>query len=322
MASETQRRGILYTSAIVLAAALIFLGFGITVAPDIGTRIGGASMLAGAGAFDKALDEIDLGIREHPDALDAYVCRAGVLGMAQRYDEAIDAYDTALAHEDATGEMRRSLQQDRASVLLRAGRTNEFQAARAELAQGGIDHFVHMVDALAAADKKQWGESVKHFRAAYDEEPTPATKGYLWDVLLHQGRDAIAAGRTKEAERCFREAGKLFPNEAQAFLKGGEVRLAEGDTKGALTILGACPDDAPGLAPLLFRCATALLAEDRTAAIDVLDRAIMADRESVLTLLETERVWADLVGHERNRVEVLIRISDPAYSPCGTSDKN
>jgi len=298
---------------VVLAAALIFLGFGVTVAPDIGTRIGGASMLAGAGAFDKALDEIDLGLREHPDALDGYICRAGVLGLAQRYDEAIDAYDTALAHEDATGELRRSLQQDRASVLLRAGRTSEFQAARAELAQGGIDRFVHSLDALDAAEKKQWAEAARHFRAAYDEEPTPALKGYLWDVLLHQGRDAIAAGRTKEAERCFREAGRLFPTEAQAFLKGGEVRLAEGDTKGALTILGACPDDAPGLAPLLFRCATASLAENQSAAFEVLSRALRADRESVLVLLDGEPAWARLAGDKR--LTTLVDTEDDNTTP-------
>jgi len=318
-ATKAKRRGILYTSAIVLAGSLLFLGFGITVPPDIGTRLGGASILAGAGAYDDALAEIELGLREHPDSMEGMVCRAAVLAQAGRYDQAITAYDTALDHEDASGDMRRSLRQDRASILLHAGRDAEFKAERDALAGDGIDRFVHTLDAIAAVKRKEWGTAAKHFRAAYDEQPSPALTGYLWDALLHQGRDAVAAGRLKEAETCFLDAGTLFPNEAKAFLKGGEVRLAEGDPKGALTILAACPEDAPGLAPLLFRCATDLLAEeDQSIAIDVLSRAIRADRESALALLDGEPAWAGLRGDER--VTRLLTAENERAAPGDTPE--
>ena len=63
MATRKQRRGILYTTAVLAGAVLLFLGFGVTLPPDLGTRLSGAALLAGAGDYDKALEEVDLGIR-------------------------------------------------------------------------------------------------------------------------------------------------------------------------------------------------------------------------------------------------------------------
>ena len=45
MQTKSKRRGLLYGGAVLSAAVLLFLGFGITIAPDLGTRLSGAAML-------------------------------------------------------------------------------------------------------------------------------------------------------------------------------------------------------------------------------------------------------------------------------------
>lgn len=302
MNKDTQRRGILYGVAIGAASILLFLGFGLTLPPDLGTRLSGAALLAGAGDYDNALAEIERGIDEHPEHLDGYVFRAAILGAAQRYDESIDAYDKALQHENATGAMRRQIVQDRASVLLQVDRLDEFRAARDELAVEGVDQYVHTLDALLAAHRKEWATAIRHWEEVVKADDTPQFRSLLWDALLRQGRNDIVEGRYEQAEARFVRAGELIPGDPDPFLKGGEVRLAEDDPKGALAILNGCPPDAPGLAPLLFRCATELRAKgEPDLAWASISRAIRADKEATRVLLEQDPGWSELRESDRMR---------------------
>jgi len=292
VATETQRRGILYSVGTFAAAALIFLGFGVTLPPDLGTRLSGAALLAGGESYDAALKEVDLGIREHPEELDGYVFRAAILAQAGRYDEALAAYDEALEHDRATGEVRLELYQDRASILLTMKRTDEFDAACLYLdANGGARH-VHTLRGLAACQTKDFPAAARHFEAALAIDDSDQIRGRVWDVLLTLGRDLVAEGRLPEARRCFERAGELIPGNAVAFLKGAEVRLAEDDPDGALAIMAGCKADTPGAAPIYLRIATAYLERGNSEqALSCLADAVICDREATEVLIKQEPAW-------------------------------
>ncbi|MCK6459884.1 MAG: tetratricopeptide repeat protein, partial [Planctomycetes bacterium] len=131
--SKGRRRVFLYATAIAVAGGLLFAGYGITVPPDAGTRLQGAAFLATLGDTERALEVCDQVLREHPDSVDARVFRATFLAAAGRHDDAVLAYEDAIARtEDESG--RCDLVLDRASVLLQAGRTKEFEAERQRLA--------------------------------------------------------------------------------------------------------------------------------------------------------------------------------------------
>jgi tetratricopeptide (TPR) repeat protein len=292
MRASTRRRGWLYSVSTVMAAVLIFLGFGVTVAPDLGTRLSGAGLLAGAGSYDEAIEEVDRGIREHPDQLDGFVFRAAILAQAGRYDEAILAYDRALAHETAVGNLARSLVQDRASVLLVLGRVAEVQAARDGLARDGVDRYVCTLDAVLAEHRKEWPAAVRHWEQAVKLEGGETLHGYLWTALMSQGQVAVASGRLDEARQVFARAAEVLPGEWESFMKGAEIRLAEGDPAGAMVALEACPENTPGVAPLMFRCATDFLGNgEADAAWDAVSKAVVADKSAVAILLSQEPIW-------------------------------
>jgi len=300
MRRDTKRRGLLYGGAVAAASALLFLGFGLTVAPDLGTRLSGAAMLAGLGSYDEALADVDRAIEEHPDSFDAFVYRAAILAQAERYPEALSAYDRALEHPDATGTMARTLRQDRASVLLAMGREKEFQAARDALAADGVDRFVHALDGLAASRRGDWEASVRHWEDAHRAEENATTRTQLHVALMQVGRIAVAARRFDDARRCFDRARELVPQINQPFLKAAEVRLAEGDAAGALVTIAGCRDGTPGVAPLRVRAATMLLeAGEADAAWAALESAFRCDAEVAGTLVDAEPVWHDLGDAKR-----------------------
>lgn len=297
MRASTRRRGWLYSVSTLLATGLIFLGFGVTVAPDLGTRLAGAGLLAAAGSFDDALDEVDRGIEEHPELLDGFVYRAAILAQAARYEESIKAYDRALAHDKAVGFLRRSLIQDRSSVLLVLGDVDAVQAARDELALESVDRYVCTLDAVLAEKREDWSAAVRHWEKAVELEGTDLLKGHLWNALMRQGQIAVASGRLDEARTTFARASDVLPGEWQSFFKGAEIRLAEQDPTGAMIALEACPENTPGLAPLLFRCATEFFQKgELDAAWDAIAKSVAADRDATAVLLDQEPAWK----HERD----------------------
>jgi tetratricopeptide (TPR) repeat protein len=292
MRASTKRRSWLYSAASLIAVSLIFLGFGVTVAPDIGTRLSGAGFLAAAGSFDEALEEVGRAIKEHPEHLDGFVYRAAILAQATRYDESLQAYDRALAHDRAVGDIRRSLVQDRSSVLLALGRVKAAQEARDDLARGGVDRYVSTLDALLAEHRKEWPAAVRHWEQAVSMEGGDTLNGYLWTALMSQGQVAVASGRLDEARAVFARASEVRPGEWRPFLKGAEIRLAERDPAGAMVALAACPAETLGVAPLLFRCATAFHKNNETeAAWDAMSKAVAADRGAMAILLSQEPQW-------------------------------
>ena len=292
--SRSRRRAVLYGAAIAAAAGLLFAGYGISVPPDAAVRLNGATLLASGGQYDQALEICDIVLREHPDSLDARVFKATFLSMAGRHDAAAAAYDDALAHVgDRDEEMRRDLILDRAGVLLRAGRHEEFRRECDRLARLGSDHRLLILEGLAAAETSDWDVAVEAYGGAHERRPSdPQIKARLWNALMEKGQAALAVRRFEKAQQAFDTAQPLFPTARKAHLMAIEVRLAQGDPEDALRRGRALGPDTPGLAPLLFRAATVLLeAGDRSTALEALGAALEADPAGTRVLLDKEPAW-------------------------------
>lgn len=317
--SRSRRRTLLYGIGIVAAAGLLFAGYGITVPPDAGSRLNGASFLAALGQTDQALAVCDQVLQEHPDDVDARIFRATFLAMAGRDDEALLAYDDAIARtkDDA---VRCDLVLDRASVLLNAGRTQEFKAERDRLAAMGAGYRLDVCEGLWAEKEGAWGVAVAAYGRARAARPADEQlKGRLHVVLLEQGREALGAGRFGEAREALDRAVDLLPRAREARLKAAEVCLATGDADAAVAHLREAGSRAKGIAPLLFRAATLLLERNRREeALDALAAALVADREGSRALLQNETVWrAEL---SRPDMVELLETEHPSTAVALTAD--
>ncbi|MHC4224254.1 MAG: tetratricopeptide repeat protein [Planctomycetota bacterium] len=291
--TTARRRLALYAACLVLGAGLLVAGFGITVPPDPGVRLSGARLMAGLGNYDRALAICAQVTEEHPDCVDARVFKAAFLAMAERHDEAIAAYDDALAHLAGQSELRRRVLTDRASVLLAGGRKEEFARARDDLARERMDAGVHILDGLKAREEGNSDAAAEALRRAIAIDPEgQQARALLFSTLMDLGQGAVADGKFAGANRAYDEASALYPTLTEATLKAAEVRLAERDPEGALEVLGGKESSGRGVAPLAFRAATALLAQGRTKeALRGLEAAARADREATRALFDREPAW-------------------------------
>ena len=296
MMTERKRRAWLYGAGIALAGILLFLGFGLTLPADPGTRLNGATFLAGLGEYDKAVGVCDEVLEDHPDSIDAHVFKATFLAMAERYDAAIESFDAALERVE-DDEVRSSLVLDRASVLLSAGRMEEFKAARDDLAGLGSDYRYQMLEGLAAEHERDWDNAVAAYATAYKlEGDDPQVKSRYWNALVAQGKQRLGDGRFPEAGESFDKARPLFENEPEAHLKAAETRLAMDRPEDAIEILRAVGPQTPGVAPLVFRAATQLMKRgEREAALEALDGALAVDEEAIQILAAKDPAWSALL---------------------------
>jgi len=300
MKRDTKRRGWLYGGGIAAAALLLVLGFGVAFPPDVGTRLSGAAMLSGLGAHEDAIAEIDRALAEHPGSFDVLVYRAAILARAGRHGDALEAFDAALSHEEAAGSMARSLRQDRASLLLRMDRDEEFKRAREELAAGGTDRFVHALDGLAAGKRGDWKAAVRHWEDAYRAEENDQTRGQLYRALMELGALDVRERRFEDARKHYERARELVPGTDEPLRKSAEIDLAKGDPQAALATVADCRDGTPGVAPLRVRAATMLLEGGKVEeAYAALESAVRCDKKAAWTLVDADPVWKDLGDADR-----------------------
>ena len=293
--SPAKRRTILYSTAIVLAAGILFAGFGVPFPPDPGTRLQGAVMIAGLGDHDKALEICAIVLDEHPDSVEARVFRATFLAQAERFEEALEAYDDALSHAEKAG-LVRSLRADRASVLLHAGRLPEFKRARDKLAAEKTDQYLHLLDGIAARRRGKWDDAEAAFRRALKSAPESFNaRSLLVDTLVSRGNEALAARRFEEALEAHVAAQAVDPERVDLALKTAEVHLALEQEVAAVKVLKAVGLNTRGVAPLLCRAANALLQRGQTElALDTLATAHGVDPTSTQALFEKDPVWSKL----------------------------
>ncbi|MHC4959476.1 MAG: tetratricopeptide repeat protein [Planctomycetota bacterium] len=299
--TQKQRRTWLYSVFAVAATGLLIAGFGITVPPDPGARLGGAPMLAGLGDFDGAIEICDQVISEHPDNIDARVYKATFLAQDKRFDDSLSMYDEAIALAKDGGKepwLLRRLRTDRASVMLQAGRTADFDRERNSLAKDGADYCVHMLDGMRARKSGKWAEAELAFRRALkDEAESPSAKAFLIEVLTERGAAALSKGAYPDALGAYDAAFRVRPDRPDIGLKVAEVHLAMDHPVTALELLRELGVETPGVAPLVFRGATALLEAGRpSAAIVALRGAHSADPEGTETLLAKDPAWKDFRG--------------------------
>jgi len=311
--TERKRRVALYGAGIVLAGGLLFAGFGITIPPDPGTRLMGASMLAGLGDHDGALAICATVLEEHPDSLDARVYQASFLAQAKRWDESLQAYDDALEHVEGDSALLRSLRADRASVLLNAGRTADFRRERDDLARDNIDGHVHLLDGLKAQKDERWDAAVEAYRNAFAEDAKNVTaQALLYYAFVESGKAHLAERRFEQAKESFDGARELYPRVADTILLAVQVRLALDDAVDAVAVLRDSGVRAPGVAPLAFRAATALLRkQDFDASVAALQYAHDVDAEATKSLFDKESEW----DAYRNRTVVAAVFETEDKSP-------
>ena len=293
--SQGKRRSILYGTCIVLAAGLLFAGFGITVPPDPGARLSGAPLIAQFGDYDGAVAICDKVLEEHPGNVDALVFRATFLAQGGRYDAALEAYDELLERDEFEAGMRRNLRSDRASVLLHAGREDEFKAERDALAKGGMDKFVLMLDGVAARKRGDLMVAAACFRRAVKKDANSnVARSLLIDVLVLEGKKELAAGRFSKARELYTSALDVDPKRMDVALRIVEVEMADGNDDKALRALKAM-GRVRAAAPLAFRIATErLIRVEQEGVRDALRTAYMADRRTTTSLFKKDPAWADL----------------------------
>jgi len=314
--SSTTRRILLYAAGAIVAAVALFAGWGYEPPPDAAVRLNGAAMIGGLGQYDEAIAICDQVLREHPDNLEARIYRATFLAAAKRHEESLAAYDEALAHAGEE-EMKRNLIQDRAGVLLTLGRLDEFAAARRTLAAAGDDYRVHVLDGLAAERAGDLADAVGAYEQGLAAKPDDEhLRARLWHALVRRGDAAVAARDFETARTAYDRACPLFENAYMAHLKAAEVRIAAGAAGAAADVLAAVEPATPGLAPLAFRTATALLERGRVeGALRALSLAVRADRAAVRALLGKTNTWEALRGDAR----VLALLEEPAGAGAGAS---
>ena len=270
--TASARRLLLYGVGVVLLAALAWLGFVRRVPADAGTRLSGARLHASVGNFDQALKTCDELLEEQPDCIDAQVFRATFLSMAERHEEALAAYDEVLAvAADSFDEpTRRDLVQDRASVLLAAGRLDEFEEARAELLRDPADPRPYVLDGLRAETEGDWDLAAEAYRAVLERSPDDArTDKRLLFSLLTAGDSALNEGDARRAAARFDEARRLRADWVPAHLSAAEARRRMGEQEAAVNALA----DAVALDPEAVRD---LLASDPAAWKSFHDREVLA----------------------------------------------
>ena len=318
MTSPARKRVLLYAGAALLAAGLCFVGWGLEIAPDAGTRLGGAAVMFELGQVDEAIAICRRTIQEHPDCLDAYVYLATFLGGSGNYGGAVTAYDQALARVPA-GELQRNLMLDRASVLLKAGRRAEFDRARERLARGGSDYRVHVADAMVQAESRNWAAAVTLYRQALQSKPEDhALRSRIFQAEMERGRQAVAQGRFEDAAGAFDAARELFPVESRAHLEAASARLRQGRPLEAVEVLREVRPDTPGAPALVFDAATAFLDSERdTLAFWALRAAVQGDPEQTRDLLRTDPAWTARQRDPRV-LEILALTTDPAVRLTGS----
>ncbi len=145
-----------------------------------------------SGAIAAALDTLDTGLQHHPQALTLHKLRGDILASARGPQEAVRAYETALAQQPAALEVRWA----KWSVLLRWGQAAESLAELQRIAQ--VDNrnpLVHLRLAQELRKLDRLEESLESYQRAVALAPELlgwrlAMARARFDILDYRGADA------------------------------------------------------------------------------------------------------------------------------------
>ncbi len=178
---------------LMVPPAVIFLMHSPAPAEDTEARVAErAKAVWESGALSPALDILDEGIQDHPDALTLHKMRGDILASSRGAQEAVAAYEKALAGDPTALDVRWA----KWSVLTRSGQGEESIAELRRIAQID-DHnpLIHLRLAQELRKVDQLEDSLNAYKKAV--ELAPDLLGWRldmararFDVLDYQGADA------------------------------------------------------------------------------------------------------------------------------------
>lgn len=148
-----------------------------------------------SGAINPALDILDQGIEENPHALSLYKLRGDILSTSRGPREAVQAYDTVLATDPASLDVRWA----KWSVLVRWGRSEESIAELQHIAQADDQNpLIHLRMAQEFRKLNRLEESLESYKKAVDLMPELlgwrlAMARARFDLLDYEGADGDVA---------------------------------------------------------------------------------------------------------------------------------
>ena len=145
-----------------------------------------------SGEINPALDILDQGIKDNPDALALYKLRGDILSTSRGPQEAVEAYDTVLAEKPNSMDVRWA----KWSVLIRSGQGKEAIAELRHIAQGDDQNpLIHLRLAQELRKINRLEESLESYKKAVELVPDLlgwrlAMARARFDVLDYEGADA------------------------------------------------------------------------------------------------------------------------------------
>src|SRR5262245_48578520 len=145
-----------------------------------------------SGEINPALDILDQGIKDNPNALALYKLRGDILSTSRGPQEAVEAYDTVLAEKPNSMDVRWA----KWSVLIRSGQGKEAIAELRHIAQGDDQNpLIHLRLAQELRKLNRLEESLESYKKAVELVPDLlgwrlAMARARFDVLDYEGADA------------------------------------------------------------------------------------------------------------------------------------
>ena len=145
-----------------------------------------------SGEINPALDILDQGIKDNPEALALYKLRGDILSTSRGPQEAVEAYDTVLAEKPNSMDVRWA----KWSVLIRSGQGKEAIAELRHIAQGDDQNpLIHLRLAQELRKLNRLEESLESYKKAVELVPDLlgwrlAMARARFDVLDYEGADA------------------------------------------------------------------------------------------------------------------------------------
>ena len=139
-----------------------------------------------------ALEILDQGIQDHPDALTLQKLRGDILATSRGPQEAVEAYETVLARKPTALDVRWA----KWSVLIRSGQGEESIAELRRIAEvDGQNPLVHLRLAQELRKLDRLEESLESYKKAVELVPDMlgwrlALARARFDVLDYEGADA------------------------------------------------------------------------------------------------------------------------------------
>lgn len=199
-----------------------------------------AFLMYGLGQFDQAIEEYDAAIRAARNPISLRIERARVLGLRQRYGEAVAEFQRALtalkARDERRGEYvvfydsKALLEHSIGLMLMRAGANDSARAAFGRAMTEDLAYFpAHLELGVLALSEKDTVTAVSELGLAAELAVDEPYVHYLYGSTL------VATGQHGDAVAPLRKAIEMEPLYSLAYVSLGDALAATGDKPGART---------------------------------------------------------------------------------------